>query len=789
MSRRYLPILLLFLAVAIVPAVLDRGDAAAFATPAPSDVPDEALRAIEQRRYWRASRILRDYLAATPDSSPRTLLLAAQAEAGWGHWSRVEALLSGRAWLDAYSDGLGRKLLGRSRYEQAEWTEAERDLARFLTIAPGAGDRERGLAELRRARALSETGGTVAALAAYEQAAEHLPQLEDWIRLFAADAAAATGDTAAVSENLAATSPELARDWGWRIRVRGLRNAAAPAEALRAAEAAAGELGETDGRAAAWAVAGDLRIERGDTAGARDAWRRAMAAAPGSPGAVDAARGMSRLSGLAPEDQLRVARIYLRHGNRDRAVAGIEAYLASGTAGPAERIELELELGRALFDQGHYARAERALLELASRSGIPARVGAEALYAAGRAQYRQGRAEEGKRTLVSIARRFPGEEGAAKGLYLVGDLAHDAGQLDEARGHYREAVRTVADLYESGLAMMRLGGLAVLAGTHREAVDLYETYLRSFPDGRRAEQAMYWAAQSLLALGEEERARTWLLALRRKDPLSYYGLRAADLLDQGFWDLPLDADPVEREDAAARLAAALDRLDLLEELGRADAVDYEIGRVRRRFAEEDGFEYALAEALNARGHTLTGIRIGWELRRREGAWNPRMLRIVYPFPYREMVLAEAAARDLDPWLVAGLIRRESVFKAAIKSSAGATGLMQIMPPTGRSLAAQADIRPFSDELLEQPEINLHLGTLYMRELLDRYGGRIVPVLAAYNAGPHRVARWREFPEFADEELFAERIPYAETREYVKIVQAHARIYQALYGAAIRGAGE
>lgn len=789
MGRPNLAVLLLFAAVMVIPAAMDRGRGIAAASPAASSVPDEALRALEQRRYWRASRILQDYLAVTPDSSPRTLLLAAQAEAGWGHWSRVDALLSGRAWLDGYSSGLGRELLGRSAYEQGRWGEAERDLTRFLAIAPDVGGRERGLTALRLARALAESGKVAEAMAAYESAVSHLPQLEDWIRVFAAQAAAGAGDTAGVARQLALTDPELTLDWGWRIRVRAFRRAMAIPEALRVAESSAARLRAADLRAAAWAVAGELHLERRDTASAADAWRRAMAAAPSSSAAVDAARGLSALPGIGPDDHLRIGRIYLRHGNRDRAVEGFEAYLASGAGGAGERFEVRVELGRVLFDKGDYARAERALLALANEPGVPTRVGSEALYSAGRAQYRQGRPEEGKRTLVSIAARFPGETGAAKGLYLVGDLAHDDGKLEEARAHYREAVRTVADLYESGLAMMRLGGLSLLAGDYREAVKVYEDYLRSFPNGRRAEQAMYWAGRARLALGEEAPARDWLLALRRRDPLSYYGLRAADLLDQGFWDIPLDAEPKRRDDAEARIAAAMDRVDLLEELGRADAVDYEIERARRRFADDDGFEYALAEALNARGQTLTGIRIGWDLHRREGAWNPRLLRVVYPFPYQDMVLAEAVERELDPWLVAGLIRRESVFKAAIKSAVGATGLMQIMPATGQGLAKEAGVRPFRNELLEQPEINLHLGTLYMRQLLDRYGGAIVPVLAAYNAGPHRVARWRNFPEFSDEELFAERIPYAETREYVKIVQAHARIYQALYGGSSRSAGE
>ena len=785
---RHTALLLAFLAVLAVPAVLERGQGAARAA-SRSAVPEAAVRALEQGRYWRASRILRDYLAAAPDTSPASVLLTAQAEAGWGHWEGAEGLLARRPWLDAHAQGRGRELLGRSRLELGRWEAAARDLARYLEVAPDAGDRERGLVELRRARALAEAGNTAAAMEAYDRALGHLPQLEDWILLTAAGVAADAGDSAGVARRLEAAPADLVRARGWRLRVRALRQAGALAEAARVAERAAGELDGAAQRAAAWALTGDLRLEQADTAGAREAYRRAMAAAPGDAAGVAGARGISALPGVTAADQLQVGRIYLRHGNRQRGVAALGAYLEAGGGTPAERQELRFEVARALFEAGDYPAAERALLALAGEQGIPARVGAEALYLAGRAQYRRGQGEAGQRTLLSIARRFPGENAAAKGLYLVGDLSHDAGQTTRARELYRSAVETVPDLYESGLAMMRLGGMAFLDGDHREAVRLYEDYLRSFPDGRRAEQALYWAARAYQALGEEDAAREKLEALRARDPISWYGLRAADLLEDGFWGFPVEAEPAERQEAAERVARAMDRLDLLAALGRDDAVDHEIGRVRRAFADEDGFDYALAEALNERGHTLTAIRMGWEIREREGAWNPRLLRIVYPFPFRDMILAEARERELDPWLVAGLIRRESIFKADIRSPAGAVGLMQVMPPTGTSLARQAGVRPFREALLEQPDINLHLGTLYLRELMDRYDGRLVPVLAAYNAGPNRVTRWREFPEYAEEELFAERIPYAETRDYVKIVQAHARIYEALYGGAVAAPGE
>src|SRR5690606_21978030 len=128
---------------------------------------------------------------------------------------------------------------------------------------------------------------------------------------------------------------------------------------------------------------------------------------------------------------------------------------------------------------------------------------------------------------------------------------------------------------------------------------------------------------------------------------------------------------------------------------------------------------------------------------------------------------EAAERGVDPFLAAGLIRQESMFNPRARSGAGALGLMQVMPKTGATLARALGVRNFKPEMLRQPDVNVHLGMRYLADQLKTWNGRIVPVLAAYNAGPTRVQRWRNFPEWGRDELFAERIPYDETRDYVK----------------------
>jgi soluble lytic murein transglycosylase len=791
MKLTYLVIGTLFLAVSSSPLWLKAEVAEPPGTDVWSDtshVPPEAREAIRQGRFWRASRILREYLASVPDPTPETILLAAQAEAGWGDWQRVQTLLSGRPWLDTVAGGYGWRLLGRSRLELGAFEDGDEALRNYLRIASSAGEEDRGIVMIRRAEALSRAGDAAGSLAAYEAALQLLPQIHDWIALSAANVAAATGDTAAVAAWLDRTEPGLASDRGWRARVRARRAAGDHRGALAVAEAAAARLETAARRAEAWHTVGELRFALGDSSGARTAFRQAIEAAPGVQAALNSALALGQLPDMTPQDRLRIGRLYLRHGNLERGIAGLQAYLSAAAGTAAERAEVRLELGRAHFRAGRFQDAERVMLALAEEAPND-RVGAEALYQAGRSQYRQGQAERGRATFLRTAERFPRADAAARALFLVADLDHDAERLTSAREFYRRAIATGADVSEVGLAWMRLAGMAYAAGDYETALTLFEDYRERFPTGRRAQQATYWAGLTYRQLGRAELAGQRLREVRQIDPLSYYGGQATLVLGEPTWRLHLEPSPTRSEMIEQEVTGAMARLDLLRRLGWDEAATFEVERLRRHFGNRDGFLYALAEAFNERGLTMTGISLGWEIYRRENVWNARLMRIIYPFPFRDIIIAEAQERGVDPYLAAGLIRQESMFNATAVSPAGAIGLMQIMPATGRALARDAGVPSFSPDLLRKPELNISLGVTYMQEMLGRYGNRLTSVLAAYNAGPHRVTRWSQFPEYRDEELFAERIPFEETRNYVKVVQQNARIYALLYADEAVHAGE
>ena len=149
----------------------------------------------------------------------------------------------------------------------------------------------------------------------------------------------------------------------------------------------------------------------------------------------------------------------------------------------------------------------------------------------------------------------------------------------------------------------------------------------------------------------------------------------------------------------------------------------------------------------------------------------------FPTPFRQDVVAAARQIGLDPAYVYGLIRQESRFIMDARSHVGASGLMQLMPATARWTAKKIGL-DFKPEMINDREVNLRLGTAYLKLVLDDFGGSAAMAAAAYNAGPSRPRRWREGP-LMEVAAWAENIPFNETRDYVKKVLSNATVYAAL----------
>ncbi len=412
--------------------------------------------------------------------------------------------------------------------------------------------------------------------------------------------------------------------------------------------------------------------------------------------------------------------------------------------------------------------------------GTPPAFRTPALYWTGRAMLGRGAVIQAESTLRRLAESDPRSRWAERGLSVLLTRELETGFGPRARGFLDQLLRVGVSSSSTGTTVVQLGSTQYLSRDYLSAARTFEQYLQGTGSSSLRQQAGYWAALTLERAGRTPDARSQLEEVHREDPLTFYGVFAGERIGAAVLpaDIPEGPPPVtglEREMANAVLRLRVHRL-----VPTSGSFSYELDRLTALFAALPGGEYEFGEALIEGGLPLEAIVLGRRLRAREGSWNLRLLRIVHPFPHREIIVREASRHGLDPFFVAGLIRQESAFEARIESVSGAVGLMQLMPPTAREMAQNLGI-PYSPDARRDPETNLRLGITYLASMVRRFDGRAEDVLSAYNAGPTRMRRWRNDATYRDRDVFMEHIPFEETRNYVKVVQQYARVYSALYG--------
>jgi soluble lytic murein transglycosylase len=160
---------------------------------------------------------------------------------------------------------------------------------------------------------------------------------------------------------------------------------------------------------------------------------------------------------------------------------------------------------------------------------------------------------------------------------------------------------------------------------------------------------------------------------------------------------------------------------------------------------------------------------------------PFVWEIIYPMPYANLIHQYSEQNDLDPFLVAAVIRTESRFDSRATSRKDARGLMQILPSTGAWIAATIGLGGFTAEQLYDPEVSIMLGTWYMRDLLRQFGGSLPAALAAYNAGPTAVQGWLHEECWNGSADGVADVPYGETRDYITKVLSSYDVYSEVHG--------
>ena len=416
----------------------------------------------------------------------------------------------------------------------------------------------------------------------------------------------------------------------------------------------------------------------------------------------------------------------------------------------ARRLDLLMELARGRDDT---ADQQRIVSEMETRFPHSQWL-ADALFSSGNMYLLKRDYPTAIRYYSDLAARFPGDKNAAAAHWRSGWLSYRLGQyqnaeriFDEQIHLYPAAVETVSALYWRGRLYETLDHNSALAAAN------YRTIVRAY-------QHFFYA----------QMARKRLPTLGGTQPTS------DPQLDR-FQPTPLPHLVDTFPEDSPHLAKAR----LLANAGLNEYIAQEIK------ADPDSTSWsALAEAqiYSSYGEIHRAVR---SLKRAlPGSASASIesiplvyWRILFPEPWWDTIQAESAKNNLDPYLVASLIRQESEFDPSAISHANAYGLMQLLPSVGKKMAHEEGITSFQTFQLLDPAMNIRLGTRYLRQMLDRFGGVQEYALAAYNAGDSRVVDWQAAGPYSGIDEFVESIPFTETREYVEAILRNEETYRAI----------
>ena len=288
------------------------------------------------------------------------------------------------------------------------------------------------------------------------------------------------------------------------------------------------------------------------------------------------------------------------------------------------------------------------------------------------------------------------------------------------------------------------------------------------PEVRAEAHWQYWLGRASEAMGDDAKAhQAYRMAAQNR---SFFGFAAADRLGQPYQLEMADTSVSTLQQELTGMLPVVQRTEALMRIS-------EEGLARSEWftaAARDTPDQAAALADYAIRQGWYGMAIQTTIAAKQ--WDALPWR--FPAAYRDSFLKWAEVNQVDPYLLMGIARRESAFNPRAASPVGARGLMQLMPGTADHVARELGISAPSTAELFEPQVNIQLGSTYIRSMLERYRGNRIAATAAYNAGPHRVDRWlatapREF------DRFVESIPFRETRDYVQAVLAYRVIFESL----------
>jgi soluble lytic murein transglycosylase len=458
-----------------------------------------------------------------------------------------------------------------------------------------------------------------------------------------------------------------------------------------------------------------------------------------------------------------------------------------------ERPALQFALATALLKSG---RSKDAKQVLSSTPDSSPELAAQKLYLMGEVARAGNEDEEFLRLQAQLRQTAPTSPWLEQSLLAAGNVYLLRKDYDHAIDAYREMQQRFPNGARASYAHWKVAWLSLRQGRNEEAKQEFEQQIALYPASGEVPAALYWRARLAEEDNEPGKAQAYYQKLSDRFRNFYY----AELARQRLKVLKPTTEPVQY--------ALLDRVPPLDLSGRVSAsdppsddlhvqkarllengglVDFAVREIQAAPPNEEG-NWMLAETARLYQDSGRYDRAIEVMKR--GVPNyfavdvPELPRTyweaLFPKAYWGDLKRFSTQNELDPYLVASLIRQESEFNPNAISRANAVGLMQLLPVTGKKVAKEVKMHHFSPSQLYTPTVNLQLGTRYFKSMVDKFGS-FEYALAAYNAGSDRVEDWLAAGKYRDPQEFVESIPFTETREYVQAILRNANVYKQLYG--------
>lgn len=412
------------------------------------------------------------------------------------------------------------------------------------------------------------------------------------------------------------------------------------------------------------------------------------------------------------------------------------------------------------YKLGNYRKAVELLSEVKN---------AESLYWIGKSTQKNGNSLEAAKMLSSIHRIYPESEFAVDGLYEAAVIYERIYRKSSAKDIYNILISKYPGSKRTADVAWSLAWLYYTSEDYDKALELFSRH--SFPSGSFNEHSFrYWEARTLEKQGKTEKALDIYRELADSSKITYHSYLSAIKTGR---TLNGNAESTKGYKKAFDDRRSKQKVELLFELGIHELVPDELQNLQKKSSTPDEYLY-IASVHKRLGDFYTAIKFATELD------SNIVTPYSYPEGFSQFVGRYSTVYGLDRLLVYSLIREESRFDKKAVSVSNARGLMQLIPVTARETAGKVGISNFNLDELFIPEVNVQLGCFYLRFVLDRFDESIPLALAGYNAGPTRAEEWYGVRGHLPIDEFIEKIPFDETRFYVKRIIRSYGAYKALY---------